>query len=186
MGIRRCLMIGVSSTEGLVDRRVLQALIRFMADVVALHPRAVHMMVGTNDIAGNTGPTDDLDFENNVRAMVEIAHAGRIKIILAAIPPMASLPWAPDIKPIPRVSRLNEWLERYAQATKAVFVDYGSVVSDGAGGLKPSLSNDGVHPNRNGYAAMAPLARCAIARALATNARVTPKACDSRPKTPPA
>ena len=31
-------------------------LVRFWQDVVALRPRVVHIMAGTNDIAGNTGP----------------------------------------------------------------------------------------------------------------------------------
>ena len=144
-----------------------QLLVRFMADVVALRPRAVHIMIGTNDIAGNTGPASDETFENNVRAMVAIARAHNIRVILAAIPPMATIAWAPDLKPIRRVKLLNGWLEKYAQTTNAVFVDYGPVLGDGAGALKLDLGNDGVHPNRNGYAVMAPLARLAMTRALA-------------------
>lgn len=67
-------------TRGRIDRGIggqttPQMVLRMMSDVVALHPRAVHIMGGTNDIAGNTGPMTPQMSENNVRAMTDCAAA---------------------------------------------------------------------------------------------------------------
>ncbi|MGH8327484.1 MAG: GDSL-type esterase/lipase family protein, partial [Steroidobacteraceae bacterium] len=60
---------------GVVDRGISgqtssQMLVRFWPDVIALHPRIVQILAGTNDIAGNTGPTSEQDYKNNIMAMV--------------------------------------------------------------------------------------------------------------------
>ena len=76
-----------------------QMLLRFFQDVIELHPRTVHIMAGTNDIAGNTGPGTAQDFKNNIMAMVELAHAHRIGVVLASIPPARGFPWKPALRP---------------------------------------------------------------------------------------
>src|SRR5437870_7456671 len=42
--------------RGIGGQTTPQMLLRFRADVLALEPKAVVILVGTNDIAGNTGP----------------------------------------------------------------------------------------------------------------------------------
>ena len=49
---------------------------------------------------------------------------------------------------------------------KLTYVDYWSVLSAPDGGMKRDFSDDGVHPNANGYLAMEPLAEAAITKAL--------------------
>jgi lysophospholipase L1-like esterase len=159
-------------TDGRVNRGVSgqtspQMLVRFMADVVALKPRAVHLMCGTNDIAGNTGPTTPRDYRNAVTAMVDLAQANGIAVILAGVPPLNGLPWAPDVAaPQARVAELNAWLKAFAADRRLVHADYGAVLSDGADGLRPTFTRDGVHPGPRGYAAMRPVAEAALAAAL--------------------
>jgi lysophospholipase L1-like esterase len=158
-------------TDGVVGRGIggqtsPQMLVRFWQDVVALKPQAVHIMAGTNDIAGNTGPTTAQDFQNNMLAMVAIARANDIAVILAAIPPSKQFYWRSDLDPLPHIRALNEWLHATAQEQGLVFVDYGTVLADVDGGLRTDLGNDGVHPNRSGYSAMRPLAQRAIAAAI--------------------
>ena len=68
-----------------------------MSDVVALRPRAVHILAGTNDVAGNTGPMTPRMTQDNLRAMVDIANRHGIKVLLATVPPAASFPWRPEI-----------------------------------------------------------------------------------------
>jgi lysophospholipase L1-like esterase len=143
-----------------------QMLVRFWPDVVALQPRVVHIMAGTNDIAGNTGPATIQDFRNNVLAMVALARASDIEVILAAVPPSRSLYWRDNLDPRSSIRALNDWLRTTAREHDVVFVDYGDVLADADGGLREDLGNDGVHPNRAGYAAMRPLADRAIAAAL--------------------
>ncbi len=135
-----------------------QMLLRFFQDVVELHPRVVHIMAGTNDLAGNTGPSSAQDFKNNIIAMVELAHAHQIKVVLASIPPASTFPWKPALRPAADIVALNKWLRSYAMASRSEYVDYYSALVDDQGGFQAALSNDGVHPNRNGYTRMRPLA----------------------------
>ena len=148
--------------RGISGQTTPQMLLRFQADVVALKPVAVHIMAGTNDIAGNTGPTGAEDYKNNIKAMVALAKAGGIKVILASIPPAGRFAWKPTIKPVPQIAELNAWLASYAKAEKLSFLDYHPALAAPDGALRPDLTFDGVHPNHAGYRAMAPLARQAI------------------------
>lgn len=142
-----------------------QMLVRFRQDVVALRPRVVHIMAGTNDIAGNTGPATVQDYQNNILAMIDVARANGIAVVLAGIPPSQRLYWRGDLDPRPLIRELNAWLSATATEQGLVFVDYGTVLADADGGLRADFGNDGVHPNRSGYAAMRPLAERAIAAA---------------------
>jgi lysophospholipase L1-like esterase len=131
-----------------------QVLLRFFQDVVDLHPQLVHIMIGANDIAGNTGDTTETIYKNNIRALVQLARANNIIVALASIPPAKAFPWQPALKPAETIKRLNAWLRDYALETHSRFIDYYSLLTDQVGGFRSTLSNDGVHPNRDGYAAM--------------------------------
>jgi lysophospholipase L1-like esterase len=143
-----------------------QMLVRFYQDVVALHPQVVHIMAGTNDVAGNTGPSSPDDFKNNIRAMVDLARANHIQVILASIPPAERFPWRPDIQPVEQIRQLNAWLRQFAGQHKLIYADYHSSLTTPSGAFRPELSNDGVHPNSDGYAAMRPIAEAALRKAL--------------------
>jgi len=140
--------------RGISGQTSAQMLVRFRSDVVALRPRTVHILAGTNDIAGNTGPTSAQDFENNVMSMVEIARANHIRVILGSIPPAASFNWRPEVDPKPWIRQLNAWLRAYAERSQSQFIDYFSILAGPSGELRADLSNDGVHPNRSGYRLM--------------------------------
>jgi lysophospholipase L1-like esterase len=141
-------------------------LVRFQQDVVHLHPAAVLILAGTNDIAGNTGPSTPQMIEDNFAAMVAIARQNNIKVILASITPAAAYPWKPGIDPVPAIRQLNQWLQNYANTQRLTYVDYYSAMATPNGAMKPGLSFDGVHPTAKGYAIMGPLAQVAIAQAL--------------------
>jgi lysophospholipase L1-like esterase len=148
--------------RGISGQTTPQMLLRFFDDVVNLHPKVVHILAGTNDVAGNTGPTRAEDFRNNIEAMVQLAKLHHIRVVLGSIPPAAAFTWRPEAKPAPTIKALNQWLQGYARANGLKYVDYFSALADANGGLKASLSADGVHPNRDGYAIMRPLALAAI------------------------
>jgi lysophospholipase L1-like esterase len=175
--------IGDSITEGWMDKRpgfftrgrinrgiggqtTPQMVLRMMSDVVALRPRAVHIMGGTNDIAGNTGPMTAEMSENNFRAMTDIAQRHRIQVLIASVPPAAKYPWAPAIDTRDAIAELNRRLKRLAHETGAVWVDYHPVLDDGNGGMKPGLAADGVHPTETGYDAMATVINPILAKVL--------------------
>jgi lysophospholipase L1-like esterase len=143
-----------------------QILLRFRADVLDLKPYVVHIMAGTNDIAENTGRETDEEIEGYISNMVELAQLHGIKVVLASIPPTAIFFWHVGLNPRPRIHALNNWLETYAMQQKLTYVDYWSVLSASDGGMRRGFSDDGVHPNANGYLAMEPLAKAAITKAL--------------------
>ncbi|WP_088309148.1 GDSL-type esterase/lipase family protein [Novosphingobium sp. B 225] len=158
-------------TGGIVNRGISgqtspQLLLRFMADVIALKPRVVHLMIGTNDIAGNTGPTTPVAYQNNVRAMVTLAKAAGIRVILGSIPPADRMSWRPEVKPAPRIAELNRWLKDYAKEQQLTFADYHAILSGPNGELRTEFGRDGVHPEAAGYAVMEPVTRAALAAAL--------------------
>lgn len=156
--------------DGIVNRGIggqiaAQLLVRFTPDVVRLRPRAVHVMVGTNDIGGNHGTITDEDYQGHVTAMLDLAEAHGIRVILGSIPPCSTFGWNPGLDPVPVIARWNSWLRDIAVERGAVFADYGPALAGASGGLDPELGNDGVHPNRRGYAAMRPILEDAV-RAL--------------------
>lgn len=154
-------------TRGIVNRGIggqtsAQMLVRFRADVVALRPAAVHILAGTNDIAGNGGPTSPQDFRNNIQSMVELARANGIRVILGAIPPADQFTWRPGMQPAPVIGAQNDWLRQYAARNGLAFIDYHSALAGPRQELRASLGNDGVHPNRAGYRIMRELVEASL------------------------
>ncbi|SHG28408.1 Lysophospholipase L1 [Flavobacterium micromati] len=155
--------------RGISGQTTPQMLVRFRADVVALHPTAVIILAGINDIAGNTGFSSIEMIRDNIFSMVEIAKANQIKVIICSILPAADFSWKPNQEPIEKIKDLNKILINYATENDLIYVDYYSSMVDDKGGLKIEFSNDGVHPNIAGYQIMAPLVEKAIERALMKN-----------------
>jgi lysophospholipase L1-like esterase len=154
--------------RGISGQTTPQMLIRFRPDVLALKPRAVLILAGTNDIAGNTGPMTLEMIEDNYASMADLAKANGVKVIFASVLPIhdygrtkMSDRRAPD-----QILKLNEWLKSYCKAKSHIYLDYFSKMIDEKGMLKAELANDGLHPNAEGYKIMAPLAESAIQQAL--------------------
>ncbi len=160
--------------RGISGQTTQQMLIRFHPDVVNLKPKAVVILAGTNDIAGNTGPATDEEIEGTLQSMCEIARANGIKAVLASLLPVGSyhVPPGPTsvpqttLRPMERIRALNDWLKKYAADHGFIYLDYFSAMVDETGLLRADLSVDDLHPNEKGYAIMAPLAEEAIKRAL--------------------
>ncbi len=152
--------------RGISGQTTPQLLIRFHQDVVALRPKVVVILAGTNDIAGNTGPSTLEMIEDNLMAMTEIAKQHGIRVVLSSVLPVSDYPWKPGLEPAPKIIALNAWMRRYAADVGETYLDYHSAMADARGGLPSGLANDGVHPNEAGYRLMAPLAEAAIAAAL--------------------
>jgi lysophospholipase L1-like esterase len=148
--------------RGISGQTTQQMLARFRQDVVALHPAVVVILGGTNDIAGNDGPSTLEMIEDNLRAMTEIARANGIRVVLSSVLPVFDYPWAKGLTPAPKIVALNAWIKSYAASAGAVYVDYHTAMADARQGLPGNLSTDGVHPNEAGYRIMAPLVQAAI------------------------
>ncbi|MDA0204259.1 MAG: SGNH/GDSL hydrolase family protein [Acidobacteria bacterium] len=153
--------------RGISGQTTPQMLVRFQQDVVALKPEVVVINAGTNDIAGNTGPSTIDMITDNLRAMTQLAEAAGIKVVLASITPAWDYPWRPGLEPVPKVAAVNQWMKGYCEGHGCVYADYHSAMSDEKGEMKEGLSTDGIHPNEAGYAIMEPIARAAIEQASA-------------------
>ena len=157
--------------RGISGQTTPQMLLRFRQDVIDLHPAVVHIMAGTNDIAGNTGPMTTAETQDNIRSMVELAHAHGIRVILASVPPADQFPWKPGLDAANQIAAMNAWLKAYAARSGCVYADYWSALKQANGlGMRDGLSSDHVHPTVAGYAVMQPIAEAAIKRALAMHA----------------
>ena len=152
--------------RGISGQTTPQMLLRFRQDVIALDPKVVVILAGTNDIAGNTGPETPGQIEDNLASMADLAYANGIPVVLCSILPAFDYPWEPGLTPAPKIDELNTWLKRFAADKGYVYVDYHTAMKDGRDGLPPSLSKDGVHPLPAGYAMMAPLVETGIEKAL--------------------
>ena len=160
--------------RGISGQTTPQMLIRFRPDVVALHPQVVVILAGTNDLAGNTGPMTIAQIEDNLASMDELAHANKVRVVLASVLPVSNYghdrsgnPVDMRIKRQPeKILELNAWIKKYATDHGDTYLDYFAATVDDRGLLKKDLSEDGLHPNAQGYAIMSPLAEQAIQSAL--------------------
>lgn len=152
--------------RGISGETTRQMRARFADDVIALAPRVVVILAGTNDIAGNEGPVSNEVIQQNIAAMADSARAHGIRVVLCAVLPVYDYPWRPGLKPAPRIVALNRWLAIYAAQHDAVFVDLHTPLADERQGLPKQYAEDGVHPNLAGYHVMSPLVEAGIQRAL--------------------
>ena len=158
--------------RGIGGQTTPQMLVRFRQDVIDLQPKVVVILAGTNDIAGNTGPMRREDIEKNYASMAELAHVHNIRVVFASVLPVHN--YTPESKEFfeqrhpHEILELNSWLEDYCAANGLVYLDYFERLVDDTGLLKRELADDGLHPNKAGYAIMAPLAEAAIENALRT------------------
>jgi acyl-CoA thioesterase-1 len=155
--------------RGISGQTTPQILLRFRQDVIALQPKVVVILAGTNDIAENTGPITLAAIEDNLTSMVDLAKRNGIRVVLSSLVPAFQYPWRPELAPVEKIRALNDWMKDYAAKERVVFLDYHSAMANEKRGLKAELSEDGVHPNKAGYAVMAPLAEKEIAAALGKN-----------------
>jgi len=177
LGPRSVVFIGASITQlwasytdfpanGWVDKGIsgqtsTQVAARFQTDVIALHPQAVHILVGTNDLSSWWVPeTTWTAFES----MIAAAKANGIAVYLGTVPPWGNGPFAMTSDPDyaarnARVAMLNAWLKTRCGVT---VIDYYSMLVGSNGLYNPAMTNDGVHPNAAGYSVMTPAAETAL------------------------
>ena len=152
--------------RGISGQTTPQMLLRFRQDVVDLQPKVVVILAGTNDIAGNTGPSTLEMIADNIKSMAEIAHANGIKVVLSSTLPAYDYPWRPGLEPAPKIIALNKMIKAYAEEKGHIYLDYFSSMADERNGLPKKYADDEVHPTVEGYKVMEPLVEEAIANAL--------------------
>lgn len=183
-GENRVVFMGNSITEGWIGNRpeffsthayinrgisgqtTPQMLVRFRQDVIALQPKVVVILAGTNDIAGNTGPSTLEMIEDNLASMAELANANGIRVVLSSVLPVFDYPWKKGLEPAEKIVKLNAWIKTYCSKKGFIYLDYFTPMADERHGMRAELTTDGVHANVEGYKLMEPLVVEAIQKAL--------------------
>jgi lysophospholipase L1-like esterase len=153
--------------RGISGQTSAQMLLRFRQDAIALRPKVIHLLAGTNDVAGNVGAMGGESYKSNVIAMADLARANGITLVLGAIPPADRFPWRASVEPVGQIRALNNWLRDFASQRGIIFVDYHTALATPSGAARDGLTRDGVHPNAAGYGVMAEVAEPALAMAMA-------------------
>lgn len=143
-----------------------QLLLRFRQDVIGLHPKAVIILAGSNDIAGNYGHVTNQTIMDNIATMAELAKLHHIKVILCAYLPVYDYPWRKGIQPADKIIALNGLIKDYAKSKRLILLDYFTPFADERNGQKAELTTDGVHPNAAGYHIMADVTEEAIRKII--------------------
>ncbi len=156
--------------RGISGQTTGEMLQRFQADVIGLQPSAVLILAGVNDIARGIPLTA---IEANLTSLFELASLHKIAVILASVLPVNDAGRAVDpnyartgLRPPATIFQIDAWMERLCHERGCTFLDYYAKMVDGKAQLQTKLSDDGLHPNSDGYRVMAPLAQAAIAEAL--------------------
>ena len=185
-GVPRVVIIGNSITEGWVKldsaffggkpyeyigrgisgQTTGKTLVRFRQDVINLQPTVVVVLVGTNDIAENSGPYHPQTTMSNIMTMTELAQAHGIRVVLGSVAPAYDFWWRKGLNPAPKILALNQLIKAYVDQQHLVYLNFHSALADERQGLKLAYGEDGVHPNLAGYRVMEPLLNQAVAAAL--------------------
>ena len=152
--------------RGISGQTTPQMLIRFRQDVIALQPKVVVILAGTNDIAGNTGPSTLEMIEDNLASMAELANENGIRVVMSSVLPVYDYPWKQGLEPAEKIVTLNAWIKNYCDKKGFTYLDYFTPMADERHGMKKELTYDGVHCTVDGYKVMEPLVEDAIKNAL--------------------
>ena len=152
--------------RGISGQTTPQMLVRFRQDVIDLQPKVVVILAGTNDIAGNTGPSTLEMIMDNLASMAEVAKANGIQVVLCSVLPAFDYPWRKGLEPNLKIPALNEMIKSYCIKNDIIYLDYFTPMADERNGMKAALTTDGVHCTIDGYKVMEPLAQAAIEKAL--------------------
>lgn len=136
--------------RGIAGQTASQMLCRFRQDVIALNPKIVAIMAGTNDICQQMAGMAYYPDENivgNIVSMCELAKVAGIKVLLCSITPCSSYMPVPHLDAGARIVEINSRLKAYADANKGIeWVDYFTPLANEKNGFDKDQSYDGVHP----------------------------------------
>jgi len=147
--------------RGISGQTSSQMLVRFRDDVIALNPKTVVILAGTNDLALNNGIIEIDNVVGNVISMCELAKLHKIRPVICSVLPATSFSWRPEAGDRSKdIIELNAKLEDYAKSHHIKYVDYHSALKDAADGLAAPYGDarkngsDSVHPGLDGYKVM--------------------------------
>lgn len=146
--------------RGIAGQTTPQILLRLRPDALALQPRAIVVLAGTNDLAANAGATHLAQARDNLATMTHLARAAGVRVVMASLLPVHDHAQAMSATRAPReIVAMNRWIEAHMRRERGTYLDYHGPMVGADGMLRRELSDDGLHPNAAGYAVMQPLAQ---------------------------
>ncbi|MDH2309046.1 GDSL-type esterase/lipase family protein [Methylobacterium brachiatum] len=134
---------------------------RFLRD--AAGARGIHLLCGINDIAEIGGPVSDGAIRDNIAAMARLAFEAGLPLWIGTVTPSDFWGWRPELRPVARIHGLNRWIRAHCTASAAALIDYHAPLATSSGALRPEFTEDGIHLNAAGYAAIEPVMLAALA-----------------------
>ena len=149
--------------RGIAGQGTVQMLLRVQEDVVDLTPDVMVLTAGANDIRAFVGDVSSageaalIRITRNIRSLTDIARANGIAVAIGAMTPVCDKPDAPQTlhRDPGRIEELNARLEALAERSGFAFLDYHSALVGEDGRMQHPFTDDGLHPNAEGYEAMA-------------------------------
>ncbi len=147
---------------------------RIDADVVQLRPRAVTLMIGTNDISHRFGYDSNAkivrDYRNHMTAILDQIARAKLEAYIGTIPPVrpTMLDDVHNRRKQECIPPMNDVLARLVRRRRMHLVDYYPqfLAEDGAS-LRADLATDSCHHNARGQYLLTLTLRQAVQRARA-------------------
>jgi lysophospholipase L1-like esterase len=141
--------------RGVGGQTTSQMLLRERSDVLDLHPRAVVLEGGANDMRLGFTPQEIRD---NFATLGELAQAHHIRVFVATMTPVCDcVRKLTGLRTMPRIAELNSLLKALCNQHHWTLIDLNPVLADAQGLMRAKYTSDGVHPTSAGYALLAPV-----------------------------
>jgi len=148
--------------RGIPGQTSTQILLRFRQDVIDLHPAAVVILAGVNDLNLGLDSASVETIEENYEDMADLAIANEIRPVFATILPVNTEVVKPHplvrTHPNAAIRTIDAWLRAYCARRRIELIDFADAMQMPNGQLRPEYSDDGLHPNAAGYRAMSSIA----------------------------
>ena len=114
--------------------------------VEGIHPKLVAIMIGTNNLGGNT----DEQIADGVKAIVSDyqKRCPESVILLQGIFPRGA---QPTDGARPRIKAINEMISKLGDDKKVIYIDFGDKFLNPDGTMSPEVMPDFLHPSAKGY-----------------------------------
>jgi len=132
--------IGGDTTRGV--------LYRLDPDVLSLQPKAVVLLIGTNDIGNGADPSDVAD---NIQAIIKAIHYKypHIPVVVCEVMPSSET----KQRPADKIEKLNQLIKKDVRWSSHTYLcDTWSIFADAHGDAPQNIFPDLLHPNAAGYA----------------------------------
>ncbi|WP_263416458.1 GDSL-type esterase/lipase family protein [Terriglobus albidus] len=147
--------------RGIGGQTTQQMLLRERHDALDLHPKAIVLEGGGNDMRLGFSP---VEIRDNFLTMGELAASHGIRVYVAEMTPVCDC-----VRPltgprtVARIRELNDLLAAMCKEKHWELLRFNAPLADANGLMRAELTVDGVHPKSAGYALLAPIVERALA-----------------------